>query len=120
MRNLRIILITALILLLAVPMFALRQIRFKNYWIRKAKSVTVQNPIVAYVEDNDKTLHLRFLENLGKVTISVKDSSGNIVYDQSFDALNESSLVIPLLEQKGDYVLSISNEYNNVEGEFDI
>lgn len=120
MRNLRISLIAALILLITVPMFALRQIRFKNYWIRKAKSVAVQNPIVAYVEDNEKTLHLSFLENLGKVTISIKDSSGNIVYDQSFDAFNESSIIIPMLEQKGDYVLSISNEYNNVEGEFDI
>ena len=49
MRNLKIWLITVLALLVTMPVFALRQIRFKNYWIRKPKSVTTQNPIIAYI-----------------------------------------------------------------------
>ena len=120
MRNFKICLITVLALLVTMPVFALRQIRFKNYWIRKAKSVSGEFSIVAYVEDNDKTLHLQFLENLGNVSVCVMDSSGNIVYDQLVDALNDSSFVIPLFDQKGNYVVSVSNKYNNVEGEFDI
>jgi hypothetical protein len=119
MRNVKVWLIVVLALFVTMPVFALRQIRFKNYWIRKAKSVSVQFPIVAYIEDNDKTLHLQFLENLGNVTVCVKDASGNIIYDQLIEAVNDSFLVIPMLDQKGNYVISVSNEYNNVEGEFD-
>ena len=120
MRNLKIWLITVLALLVTMPVFALRQIRFKNYWIRKPKSVTTQNPIIAYIEDSDRTLHLQFLENLGNVTVCVKDLSGNIIYDQLINTLNDSSLVIPLFNQKGNYVVSVSNKYNSVEGEFDL
>ena len=114
MRNLKIWLITVLALLVTMPVFALRQIRFKNYWIRKPKSVTTQNPIIAYIEDSDTTLHLQFLENLGNVTVCVKDLSGNIIYDQLINTLNDSSLVIPLFNQKGNYVVSVSIKYNSV------
>lgn len=120
MKHARAWLIVMLTLLLSVPVFSLRQIHFKNLWIRKTKSVQIQSPITAYIEDSDKTLHLKFLEILGDVTVCVKDESGKIVYVQFVETLNESSLVIPLTNQKGNYVISISNEYNNVEGEFEI
>ncbi|MCL3852131.1 DUF3244 domain-containing protein [Parabacteroides sp. GYB001] len=119
MRNVKVLLIMMLALFVTMPAFALRQIRFKNYWIRKAKSFSAQFPIVAYIEDDDKTLHLQFLENLGDVTVCVKDESGNVVYDQLIETVNDPSLVIPMFSQKGNYIISVSNEYNNVEGEFD-
>lgn len=112
--------IVIITMLMTIPVFAKRSIHFKGNWRRIEKSLENDLPIHAWVEDSTEELSLSFDKDLGTVYITVTDSFGNQLYYQSLETKDETSLIIPMNGDKGEYMLSITDGRNKIYGQFSI
>ena len=84
---------------------------------KKQRSINLDVPIIADIDETSKVLSLEFLE----VRVSVTDTNGNIVYEEMIDTQNVSSSIISLDEcTSGSYGLYISDSENYAEGFFNL
>lgn len=96
-------------------------IRGHGGWHKKQRSISLDVPIIADIDETSKVLSLEFLEYLGEVRVSVTDTNGNIVYEEMIDTQNVSSSIISLDEcTSGSYGLYISDSENYAEGFFNL
>ena len=88
---------------------------------KKQRSINLDVPIIADIDETSKVLSLEFLEYIGEVRVSVTDTNGNIVYEEMIDTQNVSSSIISLDEcTSGSYGLYISDSENYAEGFFNL
>ena len=88
---------------------------------KKQRSVNLDVPIKADIDETSKVLSLEFLEYIGEVRVSVVDANGNIVYEEIVDTQDVSSSIISLDEcTSGSYGLYISDSENYAEGLFNL
>lgn len=94
-----------LIATFSFPCFAKKRIYLKGKWDTAPKSIIPEQPIQAWIEDNNKDLLLEFFANLGTVEVIVTNLAGEVVYKQSVEA--QPSVVISLDEEvkKGSTVI---------------
>ena len=85
-----------LIALLSFPCFAKKRIYLQGN-DKEPKSVIPLLPIQAWLEDNNKDLLLEFSTNLGTVQVTVTNSEGEVVYEQS--VVTQPSILISLKEE---------------------
>ena len=106
-----------LIAAFSFPCFAKKRIHLKGQWGGQFRTIIPEQPIQAWVEDNNRDLLLEFSTNLGTVEITVTNSTGEVMYKQSVEA--KPSIVISLEEEvkEGD-VLSVTNGINIISGNF--
>lgn len=104
-----------LIAVLSFPCFAKKRIPLHGNIRKELKSVVSSFPIQAWLEDNNKDLLLEFSYNLGTVQVTVTNSAGAVVYDQS--VVTKPSVVISLDEEiKEGSTISITEGENLVYG----
>ena len=88
---------------------------------KKQRSINLDVPIIADIDETSKVLSLEFLEYIGEVRVSVTDTNGNIVYEEMINTQNVSSGIISLDEcTSGSYGLYISDSENYAEGFFNL
>lgn len=118
MKIFRLLLLVACV---AIPLsgFARKNIKVRGMRDKKEKSITLTDPVEAWLEDNGKDLSLQFYRNLGSVKVTVTNLSGKTVYEATVDAAAMSSWHIVLGNiSKGEYMLSITNDDGVLGGEF--
>lgn len=88
---------------------------------KKQRSINLDVPIIADIDETSKVLSLEFLEYIGEVRVSVTDTNGNIVYEEMINTQNVSSGIISLDEcTSGSYGLYISDSENYAEVFFNL
>ena len=88
---------------------------------KKKRSISLDVPIIADIDETSKVLSLEFLEYVGEVRVSVADANGNIVYEEIVDTQDVSSSIISLDGCiSGSYGLYISDSENYAEGFFNL
>lgn len=114
MKNVRWLLTALFIIGISISLFA-RRISFRGHggWNIKQRSINMDVPIRADIDETSKVLSLEFLEYVGEVLVSVVDTNGNMVYEEMVDTQNVSSYIISLDGvASGSYELSISDPDN--------
>ena len=96
-------------LLSAIPCFG-RRVHLDGNWKHSKKSILVDLPMDASIEEASGELIVNFHENVGNVRVIVTSSTGEMVQTSTMP-----SLVIPLKDQEKG-VLQITDGYNNVYG----
>lgn len=105
-----------LIAAFSFPCFAKKRIHLKGKWSDRFRTIISEQPIQAWVEDNNKDLLLEFSANLGTVEVTVINSVGEVVHKQSVKV--KPTVVISLEEEvKEGYMLSIVGGENLIYGE---
>lgn len=103
-------------LALSIPCFAKKDVPLYGEWKGKIKSIIPELPIQAWLEDNNKDLLLEFSTNLGTVRVTVTNSEGEVVYEQS--VVTQPSILISLKEEiKEGSSIVITDGDNLVYGE---
>jgi len=116
MKNVKWLLTVLFIFSICIPSFA-GHVHLK----KKQRSVNLDVPIKADIDETSKVLSLEFLEYIGEVRVSVVDANGNIVYEEIVDTQDVSSSIISLDEcTSGSYGLYISDSENYAEGFFNL
>lgn len=106
-----------LVLAISLPCFAKKKVEFKGDFNKWVKTSTSELPVRGWVEDNNKDLLLEFSINLGTVQVTVTNSAGEVVYNQS--VVTKPSVVISLdKETKGETTISITDGENLIYGIF--
>ena len=121
MKNLKWLLLALFIISTCVSSFARRVPLHGKGTLgdKKQRSINLDVPIIADIDETSKVLFLEFLEYLGEVRVSVADANGNIVYEEVVNTQNTSFHIIPLDDvASGSYELSISDSENYAEGFF--
>ena len=87
----------------------------KGILINRVKQPTSELPVHGWLEDNNKDLLLEFSTNLGTVQVTVTNSMGEVVYNQS--VVTKPSVVISLDEEvKEGTIVSITDGVNSIYG----
>ena len=123
MKNLKWLLLALFIISTCVSSFARRVPLHGKGTLgdKKLRSINLDVPIIADIDETSKVLFLEFLEYLGEVRVSVADANGNIVYEEVVNTQNTSFHIIPLDDvASGSYELSISDSENYAEGFFNL
>lgn len=123
MKNLKWLLLALFIISTCVSSFARRVPLHGKGTLgdKKQRSINLDVPIIADIDETSKVLFLEFLEYLGEVRVSVADANGNIVYEEVVNIQNTSFHIIPLDDvASGSYELSISDSENYAEGFFNL
>ena len=123
MKNLKWLLLALFIISTCVSSFARRVPLHGKGTLgdKKQRSINLDVPIKADIDETSKVLFLEFLEYLGEVRVSVADANGNIVYEEVVNTQNTSFHIIPLDDvASGSYELSISDSENYAEGFFNL
>lgn len=123
MKNLKWLLLALFIISTCVSSFARRVPLHGKGTLgdKKQRSINLDVPIIADIDETSKVLSLEFLEYLGEVRVSVADANGNIVYEEVVNIQNTSFHIIPLDDvASGSYELSISDSENYAEGFFNL
>lgn len=123
MKNLKWLLLALFIISTCVSSFARRVPLHGKGTLgdKKQRSINLDVPIIADIDETSKVLFLVFLEYLGEVRVSVADANGNIVYEEVVNTQNTSFHIIPLDDvASGSYELSISDSENYAEGFFNL
>ncbi|NBH90206.1 DUF3244 domain-containing protein [Parabacteroides distasonis] len=123
MKNLKWLLLALFIISTCVSSFARRVPLHGKGTLgdKKQRSINLDVPIIADIDETSKVLSLEFLEYLGEVRVSVADANGNIVYEEVVNTQNTSFHIIPLDDvASGSYELSISDSENYAEGFFNL
>ena len=120
MKHFRFLGIAIISLLIAIPVFAKSPICLKGKWDKVERSLEMNLPIHAWVEDNNEHISLFFEDDLGDFYVTVSDSSGKILYNQVIHTNESSSVTIPVKDVEGDCMLSVTDGKNRVFGEFSI
>lgn len=118
MKKLKFLSLLILGVCLSTQAFARKNIVLKGSWNRVEKSVGPNIPIQIWLEDNDRDITVHFWEKLGSVDISMINSDGNVVYNATIDASENSTHIITLDNQLDGlgYQVFISNNNNRVQG----
>ncbi len=104
-----------LILAISLPCFAKKKVEFKGNFNKQVKTSTSELPIRGWLEGNNKDLLLEFSTNLGTVQMTVTNSMGEVVYNQSI--VTKPSVVISLNEEvKEGTIVSITDGENFIYG----
>ena len=104
-----------LVLAISLPYFAKKKVELIGRWDLKTKSITFQLPVQTWVQDNNKDLLLEFTADLGTVQVTVTNSAGEVVYNQSI--VTKPSVVISMDEEaKNGDVVSITDGINHAYG----
>ena len=98
-------------LLSAIPCFG-RRVHLDGNWKHSKKSILVDLPMDASIEEASGELIVNFYEN---VCVIVTSSTGEVIYNEMVQTSTMPSLVIPLKDQEKG-VLQITDGYNNVYG----
>lgn len=106
----------AIALFCVMPCFG-KKIPLHGKWENKKKSIPINLPMEASVEEGSKELVVNFHEDLGDVRIIVTGSTGEVIYNEKVQTSTMPSLAIPFNEQ-GQGMLQITDGFNNVYGEF--
>ncbi len=85
-------------------------------WKHSKKSILVDLPMDASIEEASGELIVNFHENVGNVRVIVTSSTGEVIYNEMVQTSTMPSLVIPLKDQEKGGVLQITDGYNNVYG----
>lgn len=123
MKNLRWLLLALFMISTCTTSLLAHRIYIRGHggWHKKQRSISLDVPIIADIDETSKVLSLEFLEYLGEVRVSVTDTNGNIVYEEMIDTQNVSSSIISLDEYtSGSYGLYISDSENYAEGFFNL
>jgi len=123
MKNLKWLLLALFIISTCVSSFARRVPLHGKGTLgdKKQRSINLDVPIIADIDETSKVLFLEFLEYLGEVRVSVADANGNIVYEEVVNTQNTSFHIIPLDDvASGSYELSISDSENYAEVFFNL
>ena len=113
-------------LLSAIPCFG-RRVHLDGNWKHSKKSILVDLPMDASIEEASGELIVNFYENVGNVRVIVTSSTGEVIYNEMVQTSTMPSLVIPLkdhlitlidrtLKDQEKGVLQITDGYNNVYG----
>ena len=105
-------------LLSAIPCFG-RRVHLDGNWKYSKKSILVDLPMDASIEEASGELIVNFYENVGNVRVIVTSSTGEVIYNEMVQTSTMPYLVIPLKvrdQEKG--VLHIMNDYSHVFGDF--
>lgn len=123
MKNLRGLLAVLFMIFICISSFARRVPLHGKGTLgdKKKRSISLDVPIIADIDETSKVLSLEFLEYLGEVRVSVVDANGNIVYEEIVDTQDVSSSIISLDGCiSGSYGLYISDSENYAEGFFNL
>ncbi|GKG72346.1 DUF3244 domain-containing protein [Parabacteroides sp. AM58-2XD] len=120
MKYLRLFGILVITILLVVPVFAKKNIHIGGKWDKTQRSLEIELPIHAWVEDSNEHVSLFFEDDLGDVHVTVSDSFGKILYNQVIHTNESSSVTIPVKDVEGECTLSVTDGKNHVFGEFSI
>lgn len=82
-------------LLIAVPTFG-EGIIWHGKWKLTSITRSISVPIIGNVDEASGNLTLEFVEDLGKVWVTVTDKQGNTVYQESVETGETSNLTISL------------------------
>lgn len=104
-------------MLCAIPCFG-KRVPLNGDWWRPHRSVIIDIPVDASIEESSNSLQIYFHDNLGIVDVTITDVEGNVVYDKSLLTSEISNLAIPLNGLCDSGVLSITDGINNVYGDF--
>lgn len=97
-----------------------RGIKLYGKWSHNKKSIETSLPIEASIEESVKELSLQFNRGLGLVYVTIYSLSEEVIYYEVLDAIEFSSYTIQLDKKlQGEYVISISDNMNNVYGLFE-
>ena len=110
MKNVKWLLTVLFIFSICIPSFA-GHVPLHGHLKKKQRSVNLDVPIKADIDETSKVLSLEFLEYIGEVRVSVVDANGNIVYEEIVDTQDVTS---------GSYGLYISDSENYAEGFFNL
>ena len=103
-------------LLSVVPCFG-KQIPLRGKWEKIKKSISIDLPMDATIEEGSKELILNFHEDIGFVYVMITDPIGGETYNEKINTDEISILVIPLSKQENG-ILSITDGQNHLYGEF--
>lgn len=123
MKNLRWLLLALFMISTCTTSLLAHRISIRGHgkWKGKQRSIKLDVPIIADIDETSKVLSLEFLEYLGEVRVSVTDTNGYIVHEEMIDTQNVSSSIISLDGcTSGSYGLSISDSENYAEGFFNL
>ena len=101
-------------LLSAVPCFG-KRVNLNGDWERLKKSISIDLPMDAFIEETSKELIVNFHEDIGMVYVTVTSSTGEIIYSERIQSEIETTLIIPL-EHKFVGLLQITDGVNKVYG----
>lgn len=104
-------------MLCAIPCFG-KKVPLNGHWREQKKSIVIDLPIDASIEESSNSLQIYFYDNLGIVDVTITDVEGNVVYDKSLLTSEISNLAIPLSGLCDSGVLSITDGINDVYGNF--
>ena len=124
MKNVKWLLAVLFIFSICIPSFA-GHVPLHGHLKKKQRSVNLDVPIKADIDETSKVLSLEFLEYVGEVRVSVADANGNI--DKSEGTLmmetiiNYANSFLPAEEKVFRYrILYISDSENYAEGLFNL
>ena len=104
---------------ISLSSFAKKCIKLKGRLNPTGKSIILKHPVEAWLDDNNKDLSLQFYRSFGVVNITVKTTSGKIVYEKYIDTSDMTSYNTALNNiPEGEYILSITNGSDILYGEF--
>lgn len=102
--------------MIAVPAFGKRKVPLHGEWITKGKTVILDLPIEGSLEETTGELTLAFTEDLGDVIVTVTDTSGRTVYQETVSTGNTSNWTVTLDESVQNGSVSITDGINWIHG----
>ena len=102
--------------LISIPVFAKQEIHWNGDWNTKGKSMTFEIPIIGYVEEITGELSLEFRKDLGDVEVTVTDTFGKTVYQETVSTGNTPTWTVILDESVQNGSVSITDGINWIHG----
>jgi len=90
------------------------------HWLGRwglGRSIDSTIPIIGNVDETTGTLTLEFTKNLGDVMVTVTDSSGNIVYQESVSTHETPNWTVTLDPSDQNGTVTVTDGVNLVYGE---
>ena len=103
--------------MMAVPAFGKRKVPLHGEWITLKKSIDPDIPIEGSLEETTGELTLAFTEDLGDVIVTVTDTSGKIVYQETVSTGNTPNWTVILDESVQNGTVTVTDGVNLVYGE---
>lgn len=110
--------IIVVLLSVSLSCFA-KRVSLNGKWMRIHKSIHMDIPIEASIDESSKQLSLQFQEDLGLVYVTVTNCSGEVVYHEAVETKDVPSLIIQLDDrEKEECILSVTDGRSEVYGGF--